>query len=72
MDAAALGKSVLGPRGCGSWATRRFSGVFGLFWGGEVFFGSDARRACCGATFHTPRSDFRVASQAMVGVGFGV
>ena len=54
---------VLGPHG----------GCFWTFLGrGEVFFGSDARRACRGATCHTPRSDFRVASQAMVGVGFGV
>ena len=39
---------------------------------GQVFFERDARRACRGATCHTPRSDFRVPRQAMVSVGFGV
>ena len=45
--------------------------VFLDFFGARRSFFRE-RRACRGATCHTPRSDFRVASQAMVGVGFGV
>ena len=44
------------------------------FWGLQlvVFFESDARSACRGATCRTARSDFRVPRKAMVGVGFGM
>ena len=62
------GKNVLGPHRSFSWATRPENVV------GQVFFERDARRACRGATCHTPRSDLgsRAGLWLVLGLGFMV